>query len=515
MVRHDIGIVGMGPVGSAAGVLFAHAGLDVITFERDQEVYPLPRAVAMDGEIVRAFQRIDLGEAITRLLQEVRPGDRAGFANSRREWLFGQDMSSFGVNGWPPISMFDQPEVETWLRTTATTQPEVTACIGAEVQNFEDKGDHVLVRTSAPGGQTSATEVRYLLGCDGAASGVRRTLGIGWHDLGYDHNWLVVDVVVKDGHQLTNETVQVCDPDRLATYIATKDPFRRWEFKLNDGETREEMLRPEAIRKLLDPWTPRDTYDVRRAAVYQFHAATADTWRVGRVLLAGDAAHQTPPFLGQGMNAGMRDVINLAWKFPLVLAGVADEALLNSYQAERAPHASDLVDWAVAIGKLMEHLAAVEAAERHGGVPPVLPPDSQAAGYGQGRETPPLRAGVILPATGGDDSTGHLFSQPVVRDENGRRFRLDERLGDGFAVIARTKADLEMTESSRRIVRKLDIVTTTLEGLQEDRGHFDRLFGTSAAAVVRPDRYVFGHTTESLSLDDLLAQLAEKLLIQG
>ena len=140
---------------------------------------------------------------------------------------------------------------------------------------------------------------------------------------------------------------------------------------------------------------PEGDYRIRRAAVYQFHAATADTWRVGNIFIAGDAAHQTPPFLGQGMNAGMRDVINLSWKFPLVLSGVAGDELLDTYQQERDAHAHELVDWAVAVGKLMEHLAEVERAEREGRQPPKPPETLQSSGYGQGREQPPIRAGAI------------------------------------------------------------------------------------------------------------------------
>ena len=517
METFDVVVVGLGPSGATAALLFAEAGLKVAAFERDREIYPLPRAVAMDGEVVRAFQRIGRGQELADLLQPTRPGSRAGFANARREWLFGQPFVPFGVNGWPPTSMFDQPEIDAYLRGAVVEHPRITPFIGQEVLSWEDTGDRVTLhaRRGDSGPQTELA-ARYLLGCDGAASGIRRALDIGWHDLGYDHEWLVVDVVVRPGHQLGDDTLQVCDPDRLTTFVVTKDPFRRWEFKLNPGETREEMLQPEKIQALLDTWTPRDTYEIRRSAVYQFHAATADRWRHGRVLLAGDAAHQTPPFLGQGMNAGLRDVINLAWKLPLVISGTASDSLLDTYEAERSAHARDLVQWAVAIGQLMEHLAAVEAAERQGVPPPEVPSAARSSGYGQGREAPPLRDGVVMVDQVSDEgSTGYLFRQPFVRDSEGREFRLDERLGAGFAIVARTAADLELNAQSRALVDRLGMVTTTLEGLEACRGRFDPLFESAAAAVVRPDRYVFGHVVESatdaLSLDGLLEALRVKL----
>jgi len=256
-----------------------------------------------------------MANEIDGLLQKVRPSDRAGFVNSNREWLFGAETASFGANGWQPMNLFDQPELKGFLRSRTLRQPIVTNYIGAELSGFKDHGTHISVAASSvtdkAGSDITAT-AQYLLACDRAASATRKSLNIGWHDLGYDRQWLVVDIIALEGHTLTNEVLQVCDPDRIHTYVATKDPYRRWEFRLNPGKKAEDTTKIDVIQKLIDPWTPRGTYRIRCAAVYQFHAATADTWKVGRVLIAGDAAHQTPPFLGQGMNTGMRDIINLA-----------------------------------------------------------------------------------------------------------------------------------------------------------------------------------------------------------
>ncbi|MCR9241976.1 MAG: bifunctional 3-(3-hydroxy-phenyl)propionate/3-hydroxycinnamic acid hydroxylase [Rhodobiaceae bacterium] len=507
----DVVIVGLGPVGSAAAIQFASAGLQVAVVERDPEIYQLPRAVMMDGEIVRGFQRIGLGDDLASLLQPTREGERAGFSNSNREWLFGQDFVSFASNGWAPINMFHQPEVDGYLRENAIAHANVTAFLGEEATAIENGADQVMVALrNAETGDTSEVTASYLLGCDGANSFIRKTMGVGWDDLGYDHDWLVVDIEAKPGHTLTHSTVQVCDPDRLATYVCTKDPYRRWEFKLNDGETREEMLNPERIQELLDPWTPRDTYSILRTAVYQFHAAVADKWRVGRVLIAGDAAHQTPPFLGQGMNAGMRDVFNLAWKLPLVVSGAAPQSLLDTYQNERGAHATDLVQWAVSIGHLMEHLAATEKAEREGSAPPEMPEALEQSGYGQGRDAPPLRAGVVhMPQVSDTGSTGYLFRQPLVRNGSGKEFLLDEALGGGFALV--TKGEGPISPASENLLGQLGVQLASLDGLEVAKGSFDPLFENSTAAIVRPDRHVFGHTDESTSLDDLIGELGAKL----
>jgi 3-(3-hydroxy-phenyl)propionate hydroxylase len=509
--EYDIAVVGLGPVGCFGALLFAEAGLRVVAFERDRTVYALPRAVNLDGEIIRAFQKVGRGQVVQDLMQKVRPGDRAGFANSKREWLFGQDFIEFGLNGWQPSNMFDQPEFEGYLREEVIAHPGITTHIGVEVESVDNESEGARISFTGDDSVSHAATARYAVAADGAASPVRKSLGIGWRDLGYDHNWLVVDVTVKAGHTLANDTLQVCDPDRIVTYVCTKDPYRRWEFKMNPGETKEQMLDEEMIRSLIDPWTPRDTYEIRRAAVYQFHAATAETWRVDNILLAGDAAHQTPPFLGQGMNAGMRDVINLAWKFPLVLSGQVGEALLDSYAAERNAHAHDLVEWAVSIGRLMEHLAETERCERAGLEPPA-PSSYQSSGYGQGREQPPIREGVVLlEQVSNEGATGYLLPQPVVSTPEGEEIRLDELMGDGFTVLARSAADLEMSEDSKAALQRLGAVELSLDGLKAVRGKIDILPPGASAAIIRPDRLVFGHTTADVSLDDLVAALASGL----
>ncbi len=514
--RYDVAILGLGPVGSLAAILLARAGLEVVAVERDEEVYKLPRAVNLDGEIVRALQPVGLAEQVDALLQKVRPGERVGFANSKREFLFGAEAVALGANGWQPMNFFDQPELEAFLREQALAPDNVTAFIGYEAESFSQDAEQASLRISGQG-QSHTLQASYLLACDGASSSVRRGLGIEWINLGYDHDWLVVDVITKPGHTLELTTLQVCDPDRIATYVCTKDPYRRWEFKLNPGETWAEMQQPERIQSLLDPWTPRGTYEIRRAAVYQFHAATAATWRDHRIFIAGDAAHQTPPFLGQGMNSGMRDVVNFAWKLPMVLSGLCAPGMLDTYQSERDAHAHDLVDWAVALGQLMEHTAAVEAAQRAGETPPSAPAALQASGYGQGRDQPPLRRGVIVEQQVRDDGfTGYLFSQPLVLEpDSGRHVRMDELLGPGFCVVAKTAAGLQMSESSRDILQAIGARTLQLEGLQKQRGHFDRVFGAAETAIVRPDRCIFGYTDGDYDLDALIALLAEKLQLNA
>ncbi len=512
MADFDIAIVGFGPVGAMGAFLLADAGLRVVVVEREREVVELPRAVNLDGEIVRAFQRIGFGEEIAATRQQPRPVDEVAFTNSKREPYFKAELPRVGHNGYRDLGFFDQPEFEARLRELISEQGKVELRLGHEVTSVVNRPEDVVVETrDLASGKEASLTAAYLIGCDGASSFVRDAMKIEWNGLGYDQDWLVVDIVINDQADLTTLTMQVCDPARLTTYVCVKDPNRRWEFQLQPGETREEMLRPEKIRELLDVWLPPEHYTLRRAAVYQFHAATAERWREGRVFLAGDAAHQTPPFLGQGLNAGMRDVVNLGWKLPLVLDGTCGDALLDSYAAERDPHAHDLVDWAVAIGKLMEALAAQEA-----GLPPADPGGvDESSGYGQGRAAPPLHAGVITTEQQTDESsTGYLLRQPTVRTPDGTECRLDELLGRGFAVVARNDAALDLSPASRGFLARIGARVISLRGIELVEGEMDRLFDSHGAAIVRPDRYVFGVTDDAFSLDRLVASLEEKLAIR-
>ena len=505
----DVAIVGLGPVGCFGAILLAEAGLQVVCIEKEPEVYRLPRAVNLDGEIIRALQPVNLAETVSAMMQPIRPGERAGFANSKREWLFGIDSPATSSNGWQPANMFDQPELERFLRDTACEHSNVTTYIGFEVTEFQSHAGQVTLRAQGTDQDISIAS-QYLIACDGANSSTRKALNIQWRDLGYDQDWLVVDVAMTATHDLANEVLQVCDPDRIHTYVATKDPYRRWEFQLNPGETSEEMLREETIVGLLDGWVPRESYTIRRAAVYQFHAAVAASWRSDRVFLAGDAAHQTPPFLGQGMNTGMRDLINLAWKLPLVLHGTCSETLLDTYQLERDAHAHDLVSWAVSMGHLMTHMAATEAAERAGKPAPAPSASMQTSGYGQGREQPPIRSGVVMAEQLSNDGiTGYLLSQPTVTTATGTNVRLDTLLGTGFALV--TRGAIATDTACQQIIDQLDIKLVNLIDLETVEGRFVDVLLAGETVLVRPDKLVFGHTSDSVSIAQLLANLKEAM----
>lgn len=507
VAEYDVAIVGYGPVGALSALLLAGSGLRVAVLERSREPVVLPRAVGLDGESMRTFQRLGFAEAVEAILQPPREKDVVCFTNSRREPLFGLEIPKHGLSGWRDVAFFDQPELEALLRAQVARCERIDVFLGREVTAIEQGPDGAVLRDREGG---TGLRASYVIGCDGASSFVRRTLGIAWQSLGYDQDWLVVDILMKPEARLPLETMQVCDPARLVTYVCVKDPNRRWEFQLLEGETAEEMLQPERIEALLRPWLPPAHYTLRRSAVYQFHAATASHWQEGRVFLAGDAAHQTPPFLGQGLNAGFRDAVNLGWKIPLVLGGQCGERLLGSYATERDAHARDLVEWAVAVGKLMETLAAREA-----GRPDPHPATDAGAGYGQGRSAPPLRSGVLMEEqVRPGSSVGFQLRQPTVRTPGAAACRLDGLLGPGFAVVGRRAADVRLGAEAAAVLERLGGRTLVLEGLEVLEGAHDRLFDAHPAAILRPDRYLFGVVGPGWDLDRLILELARKLALR-
>ncbi|ROO86816.1 3-(3-hydroxy-phenyl)propionate hydroxylase [Actinocorallia herbida] len=498
--RTPVLIVGAGPTGTACAILLARYGVPSLVVERHPEVYRLPRAVHLDDEVLRVLQALGVADAFTGISRPA-PGMRLLDARLRPMAEFHRDRL-VGEHGWPESNLFDQPDLELLLRAELAGHPEARLLTGVEVEKIEP-GDAarpaVAVLRDVDGGAVRTVEAQAVLGCDGANSLVRATIGAEMRDLRFTEQWLVIDV--RCAHRLGeyDGVDQICDPRRAATFMRIGAERYRWEFRMRDGETPEELTRPESLTRLLAPWTgdlPFAELEVIRSASYTFKARVADRWRAGRLFLLGDAAHLTPPFIGQGMCAGLRDAANLSWK--LAAAGadpVAGDGLLDTYQSERAPHVTTVVKTAVSIGRAMtggqDKTAFVRrallgvltriAAVRHAMTKSVSPP------LGRG----PLVAGGRL--------AGTFLPQPSLTVD-GAAHRLDDLLGTGFTVVTRLPA----TPSLTGLAADLNAVVVhagpdRTEILRPDgsrtTGHEDVLAGwlsggRAVAAVVRPDRTV-------------------------
>ncbi|CCK26122.1 3-(3-hydroxyphenyl)propionate hydroxylase [Streptomyces davaonensis JCM 4913] len=500
-------VIGAGPTGLTAATLLARHGVPALVLERHRAPYPLPRAVHLDDEVHRILQAMAIHEtfsAITRPARGMRllDGSHRVLAEFRRD-------NPCGRYGFPEANMFDQPELEQLMRDNLQDHPLVTLRGGIEVTAVSSPphgGAPVPVTfRDEDTGVTRTILADAVLGCDGAGSLVRASIGSRMQDLAASQQWLVVDVRCRPPLPAWDGVHQICDPQRAATYMRVGEDRYRWEFRLRSGEQPEELTDRERLLALIAPWTrgiPETELHVLRTATYTFRAQVADRWRTGRIFLLGDAAHLTPPFIGQGMGAGMRDAHNLAWKLARVLTGRASDALLDTYQAERHRHARQLIRTAVSVGAVMTGGGTGTALARHA----VLPALSRLPGASAlvlSAVSPPLRPGPLAGSRRrGHPRPGTLCPQPVLPDADGAPRLLDDLLGEGFAVLATAS----LSPALHALVRALDARVIHLHAPGRRRpgtGGTDHCaeadpgtsalvhwMGTAGAVLLRPDRVV-------------------------
>ncbi|BBC32223.1 hypothetical protein SGFS_035170 [Streptomyces graminofaciens] len=473
-------IVGAGPVGVTAALLLARRGVRSVVLERHQDVYPLPRAVATDDEVRRILQAAGIHEEFAAVS---RPARGLRLLDARHRVIAEFPRSPHGHHGFPQTSMFDQPELERLLRTALAERPECELRGGAEVtavrQDDTDGPVHVTYRDED--GRTHRLRADAVLGCDGAGSLTREAVGAAWEDLRFEERWTVVDVRTKARVRCWEGVDQVCDPNRPATFMRIGEDRYRWEFRLPDDTEPD----AERLRELVAPWVDiaYDTdFEVVRQARYTFRARVADRWRRGRIFLLGDAAHLTPPFVGQGLCSGLRDAHNLSWKLAAVLQQGADERMLETYERERKPHARHVIRLAVATGWAMTggqdgaaalRRTAVAAAGRIPGV----------AGLAARNLSRRLPTGPLV-------SRGRLGGthcpQPWTRAADGGLVRLDDVLGDSFAVLTAVPLPPSAHALAEGLGAEVVRVGEVDDGTLADwlrAGHAD-------AVLLRPDRVV-------------------------
>jgi 3-(3-hydroxy-phenyl)propionate hydroxylase len=494
-------IVGGGPTGLTLACLLARSGIRSTVLERFPEPYPLPRAVHMDAEVLRILSAVGVAEefiTVSRPASGLRLVDRdlhvlAEFPRSLSEER----------DGHPGASMYNQPDLEQVLRAQTACHPEITLVTGVELRDVLQSSSGVTATvTDMATGEPGVHHGRWLIGCDGANSSVRQLSGTHWQDLGFRQRWLVLDIDVP-GAELDqwDGIQQLCDTTRPGTYMRIGDHRYRWEFRLADDETAEEFCTLESVLPLIRPWlghTSPDHLHLVRSAEYTFRSCVADRWRTGRILLAGDAAHLTPPFIGQGLGSGQRDAGNLAWKLATVINGTAPTSLLNSYEAERRPHAASLIRIAILLGQMMSGGGALGDLLRRRGLGTVARTADRLPGlsrFTRDSATPPLPrtrlwegTRIALPAVGrGASLVGHLIPNALIADSgaadvSGERF--DDHVGYRFSIVTTDPASEEQVrEVSRRGAVLLQVGQNSAMGAWLQNAH-------AAAAVIRPDRTV-------------------------
>ena len=355
----DVLLVGLGPVGAALANLLGRRGVRVLAIDKATAIFEKPRAIALDNEALRILQSAGVcdGEFETVAIPQVQ-------YHSPLFGRFARINTAGIVDGHPALVTFYQPELERLLRAKLAQYASVDVQLGAELLGFTDDGRSVLARIGQASGREAEVRARYLVGVDGAGSLVRRLLGLDFEGHTFQQDWLIVDAF--DVPAPIDHVEFICDPRRPTPRMVGPGGRQRWEFMLRPGETPEEMEKPESVRRLLSPWCDSRNIRIERTAVYRFHAREARRFSKGRCFLAGDAAHITPPFAGQGLVAGLRDASNLAWKMAAVVRGEAGEQVLDSYDAERRPHARKIIQLARRLGSLVMPQNRFAAFATHG-----------------------------------------------------------------------------------------------------------------------------------------------------
>ncbi|GAP36507.1 bifunctional 3-(3-hydroxy-phenyl)propionate/3-hydroxycinnamic acid hydroxylase [Piscinibacter sakaiensis] len=518
MSNFDVIVVGLGPTGATLAGLLGQAGVSVAAFDRLPDLYPLPRAIGLDHEAMRIVQELGLAERMAPHIASYRPSEYRGMDGQLIKRL--DTIPEPHPLSWAPNYVFDQPKFERELRQRLDELPTVKVFLQSEVQSSGQDGDQAWVEVRL-GGQEATTRFtcNYLVACDGGSSPIRKRLGIDLEDLDFDEPWLVVDAIVSDAKlpELPQTQVQYCEAARPSTFVVGPGNHRRWEIMLLEGDSLSPEFPEEELWPLLERWIIPGDATLWRAAAYRFHGLVAKEWRRDRILLAGDSAHMTPPFMAQGMVGGMRDAHNLAWKLRRVLAGSSRPTLLDTYEEERQPHMRQTILTAMGLGRIICERDPVRARQRdarlieaHGGL--VQTEFRQ-------NMIPKLEHGIIAAAT---PLAGSLFPQPVAT-VGASTDRLDQFTGARVRLVVTGPLSAQQVAAYTDALAEVDGTLVQVGATGASTPAFIRATERSPliapwlakagqiAALVRPDHCVFGTAASPAGALELIQRLKAAL----
>jgi 2-polyprenyl-6-methoxyphenol hydroxylase-like FAD-dependent oxidoreductase len=520
---YDVLQVGYGPVSQALAMMLGRRGYHIVVCERWKTRYPLPRAVCIDHELYRVLSANGMGDVLPGISH---PGPLYQWFNADWKELLVIDWSADSISGGAEVNFVHQPTVEETFDRKIEEISSVDLQLGWEVIEVTQDEDlaHVLARQMDTG-EEKRLSAKFVIGCDGANSIIRKTIGGEQEDRGFEADWLVIDVLLRNGVTVESLGIpaagQYCNPERPTTIVPAGVRegriFRRWEFMRLPGEKPEDLESEERVWELLKPWAGPGQVELVRHKIYNFRSLLAKQWRDGRLIIAGDAAHVMPPFMGQGMCSGFRDAWNLSWKLDLILANKADPRLLDTYQPERFAHVRQLIDMSIYLGKI------------------ICNPDSEAAkkrdeAFLSGAAEPPppfptLQSGLIARSDAADPfpCAGELSPHVEVRAQ-GFEGRFDDLVGRGFVVIGLGHDPLEnISAMQREQLALLDPAYVCLNsgaggnGVEDLEGRLLGYMGKNslAAMIIRPDFYIYGGVEDIGELADLVSQLLRDLEAHG
>ena len=510
--QYDVLIVGAGPTGLTTANILGMHGIKTLVVERNAATVGEPRAVSIDDESLRTMQYIDV-------VDEVRKSIVEGYGShyfSPTGRCFAKVVPDVMDYGFPRRSAFRQPVLEAQLRAALQRFPAVETRFATKVTRLAEHEDGVAATLSAEDG-SSEVRSRFVVGCDGGKSGIREALGIAMSGSTYDQRWLIIDLV--GSNDPFRHTRVYCDPARPALALPGPNGSRRYEMMMLPGENPEELTQETRVRELLSRFSDEDAkLEIVRKVIYHFHARVAERWAAGRIFLAGDAAHLSPPFAGQGMNSGLRDAQNLGWKLAYCVRGDLGPGALASYESERKPHAAALIQMAVKMGHVMmpsspANAIAVQSAFRLLGL---YRPARDYVMQMKYKPQPHFQRG-LLAGDAGAGLRGRMLPQPLVELPDGTKVLLDQVLGKGFAVIelddgalplSAPRADRVLGARLVRVIprdhRFVESRDASVPQVRDVAGVLGGLFARNQVrgAIIRPDRYVAACLARRSSADE-------------
>jgi 2-polyprenyl-6-methoxyphenol hydroxylase-like FAD-dependent oxidoreductase len=516
--RHecDVLIAGAGPVGQVLALLLAQQGLRVSIVERWAQPYPLPRAVAIAHDVLRVLRQLDLGEELSLLIEPWgHEGQRFSFVDSAGETLMESGYPLESDSGFGQMSGFSQPDLEELLEKRVRAEPRIEQFRGFSLEELsvDESGvtAGILPHTGTAlihNGRKRTVRAAFAVGCDGANSTVRSLLGVAMTDLGFDRDWLVVDVLPHTPPTWLPYASQRLGPARPTTLVPAGPGRRRWEFMIMPTDGQDDIDTDENVWLLLKPWEIHPgNAELVRHALYTFRARWADEWRSGRVVLAGDAAHQMPPFLGQGFNSGIRDAANLAWRLALLVNGKGKDSLLD-YVTERRAQVSEIVEATVALGGVICMLDPEQTAER----------DVQLRSRGAQGTQQVITDWTLSGGTLRDDPVGGKLGLQATVGTPTRPALFDDVVPPpGFVLLGRDRDPAGLLSPAQRATWRQfggRSVHFGPGGLTDAEGKyaswFDRL--NTSVVLVRPDFQVFGGVLDPSATGELVDHLAAHVL---
>jgi 3-(3-hydroxy-phenyl)propionate hydroxylase len=498
----DVLVIGNGPVGATIAALLGRYGVKTLVLDKNHEVMLMPRAIALDNEALRILQLAGLSEDSFEkiVIPEVRMHSPVlgQFARANTEGC---------VDGHPKLVTFYQPDLEHAMRSQVSRLKSVTSLGGFELESLVEESDCVVASVRDQNGQSHSVRAQYVVGADGASSRVRALIGQEFEGQTYAEDWLIVDVMNR--HKSAIDHIEfLCNPRRPTPHMPAPGGRERWEFMLQPGESREELESPESIARLIAPWINPQELQIERKAVYRFHARCCNKFSKGRIFLAGDAAHITPPFVGQGLVAGLRDGANLAWKLAWVLRGYVAPSVLDTYDLERRPHAQAMINLAKLMGRLVMPKNKIAAFFIHGLMRTLaLTPATRR--YFEQLDIKPkntFKNGLFVRHRSGDKLVrGSLFPQAWVRNMQKQIKLSDDALGHNLTLVGFGVDPLSVLSPAQIVswekmgghflqIRACGLRSGSSCDFIEDLNHdILPLAAKGTLVAVRPDRIIMHH----------------------